>query len=136
MLDHRVYRAAFLPALVAVFVLAFSLTDPPKPIYWLPALAQRFLEVGLHLLGRAEGHLLYRRHCTGRECLQYLVVEQRQVAKNGRYRPLGLLGRTVSGFAHDTLRCGRDLDGKMTLALGPAARPAKRIHRLVKVAVR
>lgn len=31
MLDHRVYRAAFLPALVAVFVLAFSLTDPPKP---------------------------------------------------------------------------------------------------------
>ncbi len=30
MLDHRVYRAAFLPALVAVFVLAFSLTDPPK----------------------------------------------------------------------------------------------------------
>ncbi len=31
MLDHRVYRAAFLPALVAVFVLAFSLTDRPKP---------------------------------------------------------------------------------------------------------
>ena len=26
-LDHRVYRAAFLPALVALFVLAFSLTD-------------------------------------------------------------------------------------------------------------
>lgn len=31
MLDHRVYRAAFLPALVALFVLAFSLTDVPKP---------------------------------------------------------------------------------------------------------
>jgi len=30
-LDHRVYRAAFLPALVALFVVAFSLTDPPKP---------------------------------------------------------------------------------------------------------
>jgi hypothetical protein len=30
-LDHRVYRAAFLPALVALFVLAFSLTDVPKP---------------------------------------------------------------------------------------------------------
>ena len=30
-LDHRVYRAAFLPALVALFVLAFSLTDRPKP---------------------------------------------------------------------------------------------------------
>jgi hypothetical protein len=30
-LDHRVYRAAFLPALVAVFVLAFSLSDPPRP---------------------------------------------------------------------------------------------------------
>ncbi|MEA2386610.1 MAG: hypothetical protein QOJ22_784, partial [Thermoleophilaceae bacterium] len=31
MLDHRVYRAAFLPALVALFVLAFSLTDVPRP---------------------------------------------------------------------------------------------------------
>lgn len=31
MLDLRVYRAAFLPALVAVFVLAFSLTDQPRP---------------------------------------------------------------------------------------------------------
>jgi hypothetical protein len=30
-LDHRVYRAAFLPALVALFVLAFSLTDVPSP---------------------------------------------------------------------------------------------------------
>jgi hypothetical protein len=30
-LDTRVYRAAFLPALVALFVLAFSLTDLPKP---------------------------------------------------------------------------------------------------------
>lgn len=30
MLDHRVYRAAFLPALVAVFVLAFSLSDVPR----------------------------------------------------------------------------------------------------------
>jgi hypothetical protein len=30
-LDHRVYRTAFLPALVAVFVLAFSLSDPPAP---------------------------------------------------------------------------------------------------------
>jgi hypothetical protein len=30
-LDHRVYRAAFLPALVALFVLAFSLSDVPKP---------------------------------------------------------------------------------------------------------
>jgi len=29
-LDHRVYRAAFLPALVAVFVLAFSLSDVPR----------------------------------------------------------------------------------------------------------
>jgi len=29
-LDHRVYRAAFLPALVALFVLAFSLSDPPR----------------------------------------------------------------------------------------------------------
>ncbi len=30
-LDHRVYRAAFLPALVALFVVAFSLSDPSKP---------------------------------------------------------------------------------------------------------
>lgn len=30
-LDHRLYRAAFLPALVALFVLAFSLADVPKP---------------------------------------------------------------------------------------------------------
>ena len=30
MLDHRVYRAAFLPALVATFVLAFSLADVPR----------------------------------------------------------------------------------------------------------
>ena len=30
-LDHRVYRAAFLPALVALFVLAFSLSDPGAP---------------------------------------------------------------------------------------------------------
>jgi hypothetical protein len=30
-LDHRVYRAAFLPALVALFVVAFSLGDPAKP---------------------------------------------------------------------------------------------------------
>lgn len=30
MLDHRVYRTAFLPALVALFVLAFSLSDPPR----------------------------------------------------------------------------------------------------------
>src|SRR4051795_5080659 len=30
-LDHRVYRAAFLPALVALFVVAFSLTDPARP---------------------------------------------------------------------------------------------------------
>src|SRR4051812_26546243 len=30
-LDHRVYRAALLPAVVALFVLAFSLTDPPRP---------------------------------------------------------------------------------------------------------
>jgi peptidase M28-like protein len=29
-LDHRVYRAAFLPALVAIFVLAFSLSDIPR----------------------------------------------------------------------------------------------------------
>ena len=28
MLDHRVYRAAFVPALVALFVVAFSLADP------------------------------------------------------------------------------------------------------------
>jgi hypothetical protein len=32
MLDHRVYRAAFLPALVAVFVAAFSLADRPAPV--------------------------------------------------------------------------------------------------------
>src|SRR3954453_18206881 len=31
MLDLRVYRAAFLPALVALFVVAFSLSDPAKP---------------------------------------------------------------------------------------------------------
>ena len=31
MLDIRVYRAAFLPALVAVFVAAFSLQDRPAP---------------------------------------------------------------------------------------------------------
>lgn len=31
MLDLRVYRAAFVPALVALFVVAFSLTDPAKP---------------------------------------------------------------------------------------------------------
>ncbi|MEA2295339.1 MAG: hypothetical protein QOE86_2978 [Solirubrobacteraceae bacterium] len=30
-LDHRVYRAAFLPALVALFVVAFSLADPAMP---------------------------------------------------------------------------------------------------------
>ena len=30
MLDHRVYRTGFLPALVALFVLAFSLSDPPR----------------------------------------------------------------------------------------------------------
>src|SRR4051794_2246003 len=30
-LDHRVYRAAFVPALVALFVVAFSLADPAKP---------------------------------------------------------------------------------------------------------
>src|SRR5919206_5359844 len=30
-LDVRVYRAAFLPALVAVFVAAFSLADRPPP---------------------------------------------------------------------------------------------------------
>ena len=29
--DLRVYRAAFLPALVAVFVAAFSLADRPAP---------------------------------------------------------------------------------------------------------
>src|SRR4051794_24658606 len=29
-LDHRVYRAAFLPELVALFVVAFSLTDPGR----------------------------------------------------------------------------------------------------------
>ncbi len=29
-LDHRVYRAAFLGALVALFVVAFSLADPPR----------------------------------------------------------------------------------------------------------
>lgn len=32
MLDHRVYRAAFLPALVAFFVVAFSLGDAPRPL--------------------------------------------------------------------------------------------------------
>ncbi len=31
MLDHRVYRVAFIPALVALFVAAFSLTDRPSP---------------------------------------------------------------------------------------------------------
>ena len=31
MLDHRVYRAAFLPALVTLFVVAFSLADRPAP---------------------------------------------------------------------------------------------------------
>lgn len=31
MLDHRVYRAAFLPAIVALFVVAFSLGDGPRP---------------------------------------------------------------------------------------------------------
>ena len=31
MLDVRVYRAAFLPALVALFVAAFSLADRPVP---------------------------------------------------------------------------------------------------------
>jgi hypothetical protein len=30
-LDSRLYRAAFLPALIAVFVCAFSLTDRPAP---------------------------------------------------------------------------------------------------------
>ena len=32
MLDVRVYRAAFLPALVALFVAAFSLADRPEPV--------------------------------------------------------------------------------------------------------
>ena len=31
MVDHRVYRAAFLPALVALMLAAFSLTDRPRP---------------------------------------------------------------------------------------------------------
>ncbi|HEX5781906.1 MAG TPA: hypothetical protein VFX80_08290, partial [Solirubrobacteraceae bacterium] len=31
MLDVRVYRAAFLPALIAIFVAAFSLADRPTP---------------------------------------------------------------------------------------------------------
>ena len=31
MLDVRVYRAAFLPALIAMFVAAFSLQDRPVP---------------------------------------------------------------------------------------------------------
>ena len=32
MLDLRVYRTAFLPALVAVFVVAFSLQSRPSPV--------------------------------------------------------------------------------------------------------
>jgi hypothetical protein len=32
MLDHRVYRAAFLPSIVAFFVVAFSLGDAPRPV--------------------------------------------------------------------------------------------------------
>ncbi len=32
MLDLRIYRAAFLPALVALFVVAFSLGDRPRPV--------------------------------------------------------------------------------------------------------
>ena len=32
MLDVRVYRAAFVPALVALFIAAFSLTDRPPPV--------------------------------------------------------------------------------------------------------
>jgi hypothetical protein len=31
-LDHRVYRAAFLPAIVAFFIVAFSLADRPGPV--------------------------------------------------------------------------------------------------------
>ena len=32
MLDLRVYRTAFLPALIAVFVVAFSLQSRPSPV--------------------------------------------------------------------------------------------------------
>ena len=32
MLDVRVYRAAFLPALIALFLAAFSLADRPAPL--------------------------------------------------------------------------------------------------------
>jgi hypothetical protein len=40
-LDVRVYRAAFLPALVALFVAAFSLADRPPPVASLPASRRR-----------------------------------------------------------------------------------------------
>ena len=32
LLDHRIYRAAFVPAVVAFFVVAFSLGDRPRPV--------------------------------------------------------------------------------------------------------
>jgi hypothetical protein len=115
---------------------SYPLTDLRQGVHRLPAGAERLAQVRLHLLGGAQGDLLDRGHRPCRERLEDLVVEQRQIAQDRRHRALRLLGRAMGRLADHALGRGRDLDGEVALALGPAAGPRERVDRLVEVAVR
>ena len=128
MLDVRLYRTAFLPALIAIFVVAFSLEGRPQPIrtravadafdparaYGSPAVRDSLLELGKAFPDRAPGS-------AGDDALAA------RVARSFKADGLSVSTSTATG---------RTLDGDRDLQTVTAIRPGLSTRRIVVIAHR
>ena len=117
MLDGRVYRTAFLPALVALCVAAFALEDRPEPARTaLPAdvfsgerAFQSLQDMGVAFPGRAPGS-------AGDRGLADLVARQLAAPVERGARALFTVRRSVAG-SREGLRTVRGLNDLIAIAL-------------------
>ena len=129
MLDVRVYRAAFLPALLALFVVAFSLQGRPSPLRT-RAIADAFDPARAYGSERARDSLL-----------QLGAAFPRAAAGLGRRRRAGRprrrrLPRRRASRRRGRPRAGRTVDGETELETVVGVRPGLSSRRIVVLAHR
>ena len=130
MLDRRVYRSAFLPALLALFLVAFSLSDRPEP-------ARSPMGGELFDVERAFGA---ERDPAGSSLLE--LADAFPARRPGSAGDLGLARRVATEFARQRFEVSQSsseeatADGRREIVTVVGVRPGESTRRLVLLASR
>ena len=133
MLDVRIYRTAFVPVLVALVVVAFSLADRPRPIGTTLAPDAFDGRRALSTLEQLQESFPERRPGSlGDDALAERVAERFR-------RPVRIEGEEAAGPAFETtvrVRKGRTIDGETGIVTVVGERAGREQRRIVVVAER